>query len=72
MGSAEWTRAIEVQGLLAGQGRAQHRSVKHPHLLIAAAAELAGIGLVHYDKDLDAISAVTGQPARWVAPRGSL
>lgn len=72
MGSAEWTRALEVQGLLAEKGRAQHRSVKHPDLLIAAAAELAEIGLVHYDQDFDAISAVTGQPARWVAPQGSL
>jgi predicted nucleic acid-binding protein len=48
------------------------RSVKHAHLLIAAAAELAGMTLLHYDADYDTIAAVTGQPTRWAAPRGSL
>lgn len=72
MDQREWERARHVYGVLAAQGRAWHRSVKHADLLIAAAAERAGITLVHYDHDYDAIVAVTGQPARWVAPRGSL
>lgn len=72
MGSAEWARAIEVYGLLAAKGNALHRTVKHPDLLIAAAAELAGITVVHYDKDFDTIAAATDQPTRWVVPRDSL
>jgi predicted nucleic acid-binding protein len=48
------------------------RSVKHPDVLIAAAAERAGFTLVHYDADYDTIAEITGQPVRWVAPRGSL
>jgi predicted nucleic acid-binding protein len=35
-------------------------------------AEAAGLTLVHYDKDFDAIGAVTGQSMRWAAPQGSL
>ena len=27
--------------------------------------------LVHYDEDYDRISAITGQPTRWVTPRGT-
>jgi predicted nucleic acid-binding protein len=72
MDQAEWRRAIEVYGLLAARGNVLHRSVKHADLLIAAAAELRGVTLVHYDRDFDAIVEVTGQPARWVEPRGSL
>jgi len=42
------------------------------NLLIAAAAEVHGLPLVHYDRDLEAIHQVTGQPMEWVAPRGTL
>jgi predicted nucleic acid-binding protein len=69
---AEWGRALWVYGRLAARGGTLHRSVKHADLLIAAAAEAAGIGLVHYDADYEAIGKVTGQPMRWLAPRGSL
>jgi predicted nucleic acid-binding protein len=72
MDSREWQRALEVYGLLAARGNALHRSVKHADLLIAAAAERAGVTLVHYDHDYDTIAEVTGQPVRWVAPRGTL
>lgn len=65
-------RALQVYGLLAAKGNAHHRSVSLPDLFIAATAEVHGVELVHYDKDFDAIQAVTAQPARWVAPRGSL
>ena len=43
-----------------------------PDLIIAAAAEEAGIILLHYDADFDRIAAVTGQPMEWVVPRGSV
>lgn len=66
---AIFERAICVQGLLAGRGR--HR-LPIPDLIIAAAAESAGLTVLHYDADFDAIAAVTGQTMEWVAPRGSL
>lgn len=62
-------RAIKVQGLLAARG--QHR-LPIPDLIIAAAAEVAGIAVLHYDADFDTIAAVTQQEMEWVAPRGSL
>jgi predicted nucleic acid-binding protein len=57
---------------LAHQGGAHQRSVGHGDLLIAAAAESAGVELLHYDEDFERIAAITGQPTRWIAPRGSL
>jgi predicted nucleic acid-binding protein len=72
IGAREWARALEVYGALADEGGLHHRSVKHPDLLIAAAAESAGLAVVHYDEDFDRIANVTGQPVRWLAPRGSL
>ncbi len=66
---ATFRRAIEVQGLLARRGR--HR-LPIPDLIIAAAAELAGITVLHYDADFDTIASVTGQEMEWVARRGSL
>ena len=62
-------RAIAVQGLLARRG--QHR-VPIPDLIIAAAAEVAHLTILHYDSHFDTIAAVTGQRAEWVAPRGLL
>jgi hypothetical protein len=62
-------RALEVQGLLARLG--QHR-LPIPDLLIAAAAEVNDLILLHYDVVFDRIADVTGQATEWVAPRGSL
>jgi predicted nucleic acid-binding protein len=53
-------RAVEVQALLADKGR--HRAPSIPDLIIAAAAELAGLTVLHLDKDFDVIADVTGQP----------
>lgn len=53
-------RAAEVLTLLADRG--QHRAPAIPDLLIAAAAELAGLTVLHMDKDFEIIAAVTGQP----------
>jgi predicted nucleic acid-binding protein len=63
-------RSLAVQGMLAE--RSQHRGVTLPDLLIAACAELAELIVLHYDADFDQIAAVTGQPTRWVVPRGSV
>jgi predicted nucleic acid-binding protein len=72
IGKDQWSRALWVYERLSTQGGAAQRSVKHPDLLIAAAAEAAGIAVLHYDEDYDRIAAITGQPTRWVAPRGSI
>lgn len=52
-------RAVEVLTLLADRG--QHRAPSVPDLIIAATAELAGLTVLHLDKDFDVIAAVTGQ-----------
>jgi ABC-type lipoprotein export system ATPase subunit len=48
------------------------RAVGFPDLLIAAAAEREHVTVVHYDSDYDHITAITGQPVRWVVPRGTI
>jgi predicted nucleic acid-binding protein len=53
-------RAVEVQALLADKGR--HRAPSIPDLIIAAAAELAGLTVLHLDKEFEVIADVTGQP----------
>ena len=53
-------RAGEVQLLRAGQG--QHRAPAVPDLIIAAAADLAGLTMLHLDKDCELIAGITGQP----------
>jgi predicted nucleic acid-binding protein len=68
----EWKRALWVYGRLARQGGAHQRAVKHPDLLIAAAAEAAGMAVLHYDEDYERIAEVTGQLHCWLAPKGSL
>lgn len=62
-------RAVEVQAELAKRG--QHR-LPIPDLIVAAAAEAAGLKVLHYDADFDRIAAVTAQETEWVVPRGSL
>jgi len=69
---AVWERALDVNEEMARQGGLHHRQVRQPDLLIAAAAELAGIPVLHYDADYDRIAAVTGQETCWARPRGSL
>jgi predicted nucleic acid-binding protein len=58
-------RAVEVLSLLADRG--QHRAPSVPDLVIAAAAELAGLTVLHCDKDFDLIASVTGQPVEWLS-----
>jgi predicted nucleic acid-binding protein len=63
-------RALEVQAMLAE--RSQHRAASLPDLLIAACAELAELSVLHYDADFERIAQLTGQPTRWIVPRGSV
>jgi len=51
---------VEVLTLLADRG--QHRAPSLPDLIIAATAELAGLTVLHLDKDFEVIAKVTSQP----------
>lgn len=53
-------RAIELQGLLADRGH--HRAPSIPDLLISATAEVAGMTVLHVDKDFELVASLTGQP----------
>lgn len=72
IGKEQWERALEVYEELAHRGGLHHRAVRHPDLLIAAAAEAAGVAVLHYDEDYERIAAITAQEVRWIAQRGSL
>lgn len=63
------TPAIEdraVQVLMLPADRGQHRAPSVPDLVIAATAELAGLTVLHCDKDFDLIASITGQPTEWL------
>jgi len=62
-------RARQVQRLLASRSQ---RGRKVPDLLIAAAAEQAGLTVLHYDADFDLIAKVTGQECKWIVAAGSI
>lgn len=63
-------RAVEVQDELAE--RSQQRGAKIADLLIAAAAELAGLIVLHYDHDFDLIAQFTGQGVEWIVAAGTV
>lgn len=67
--AAHVERALQVQRMLAERSQ---RGRKIPDLLVAAAAEDAGLTIVHYDADFDLIAGVTGQATQWVVPAGSV
>jgi predicted nucleic acid-binding protein len=58
-------RAVEVLALLADRG--QHRAPSIPDLIITATAELAGLTVLHLDKDFEIIAQITGQPMERLA-----
>ncbi|MFL6129341.1 MAG: PIN domain nuclease [Mycobacteriales bacterium] len=58
-------RSVEVMTLLADRG--QHRAPSIPDLVVAATAELAGLTVLHLDKDFEIIADVTGQPIERLA-----
>lgn len=57
-------RAIDLQLRLAERGI--HRALSMPDLLITATAELAGLTILHFDKDFELIAELTGQPTQWL------
>jgi predicted nucleic acid-binding protein len=66
-------RAVSAQAELAAAPGVSHR-VKPVDLLIAAVAASNELGVLHYDRDYDAISEHTSLSfaSIWVAPRGSI
>jgi predicted nucleic acid-binding protein len=62
-------RALAVRELLA---RAGHHGIPTIPLLVAAAAELSGLTVLHYDHHLGIVAEVTGQAAEWVVPPGTV
>jgi predicted nucleic acid-binding protein len=68
----QWRRALWVYEQLSGRGGPHQRSVKHPHLLIAPAAEAAGLTVLRCDEDYDRIAEITGQPTALARARAQL
>jgi predicted nucleic acid-binding protein len=66
----DWRRALDVQARL-WHGR-QIRAVGFPDLLVAAVAERERVTVLHYDGGYDLIARITGQPVRWIVPRGTV
>ncbi|MEU2748227.1 PIN domain nuclease [Streptomyces collinus] len=61
-----YDRAWRVQEALTKRG--QHRSAGPVDLVVAATAELQGLTLLHRDRDVECIAAVTGQALQWYGP----
>lgn len=63
--------AIAAVRELAQGGAGNHR-VPPPDLMIAAAAQEAGVGVLHYDNHYDRLAEVLNFDSVWIAPPGSL
>ena len=62
-------RSLELQRLLAERGL--HRALSLVDALVASIAESRDLTVLHYDSDFELVSEVTGQPHRWIVPRGT-
>jgi predicted nucleic acid-binding protein len=65
-----WDAVLGTQRALVDSSR--HRTVKIPDLIVAAVAGRHDATVLHYDADYDAIADITGQPMRWLIPKGTL
>ena len=65
LGGREWDRSLWIYEQLAGAGRG---SVGQSASLVAAAAESAGVTVLHYNAAFERIATVTGQPVRRLTP----
>lgn len=63
--------AIGAVAELARGGAGAHR-IPPPDILIAATAQEAGIGVLHYDRHYDRLTDVLHFDSVWIAPPGSL
>ena len=70
--AAAAAQALTAQAELAAAPGVSHR-VKPVDLLIASVAAAEGLGVLHYDRDYDAITENTSLTfaSVWIAPRGS-
>ncbi|KUM90837.1 MULTISPECIES: PIN domain nuclease [Streptomyces] len=59
-----YRRSRIVQEQLTTKG--EHRGAGPVDLLVAAAAEEAGLTLLHFDRDFETIARTTGQPVRMI------
>ncbi|MGQ0483532.1 MAG: hypothetical protein ACT4O0_21210 [Pseudonocardia sp.] len=55
-----------------GPVAARCRVVGVPDLLVAVAAEVHRVPVLHYDDDFHRVAAITGQPVEWVVGRGAV
>lgn len=69
-GDRAWDQARRLQLALAERG--DHRRVPVVDLVLAAACEQAGVGLLHYDADFERIASVSELEQRRLAPPGAL
>lgn len=66
-----WASALAGMEALATHSDAYHR-LPMPDYLIAAAAEDAGQGVLHYDNHFDRLQQVFAFESHWIAPAGSV
>jgi hypothetical protein len=70
------TRSVTDAAIAAIRRLAYRRPLSHrvrlPDVLIAAAAQDVGLGVLHYDQHFDRLAEVMSFESRWIAPRGSL
>ncbi len=70
------TRSVTQAAIAAMRTLAQRRPLSHrvplPDLLVAACAQEAGIGVLHYDRHYDRLAEVLRFESRWLAPPGTL
>lgn len=63
--------AIGAVRELSQLGTGAHR-IPPPDILIAAAAQEAGVGVLHYDRHYDRLAEILNFESIWIAPPGSL
>lgn len=63
--------AVTAMRELSTAGGLHHR-IRMADVLIAACAQEAGIGVLHYDAHFDRLAEVMRFESRWIAPAGSL
>ncbi|NYI07729.1 PIN domain nuclease [Allostreptomyces psammosilenae] len=65
-----WRRVRDLQQQLVRHGC--HRSAGIADLLVVVTAQWHGLTVLHYDRDFEAVTKVTGQSVRWLAEAGSV
>lgn len=64
--------AVTAMRELAGRGPPGHHRVPAIDYLVAACAQEAGAGVLHYDRDFDRLAEVMGFESRWILPPGTV